>query len=971
MTITKTFKDFFAEKFAPTRPFKKLFEMAIRHDIGKLPVNIDQDDVEFLQQFPHAFWKKAMQMRYDMLYDSIEKLHKDRRSIHKYEEIKDAILDAMNGGEDWSTLTGVIPDNILHHLKSASQELKNNEKIKEAEKLAHEYVKSKTPHVDEPKGEVPFTISSTDYDPESGKGIGSRNKQPTQTIMAKPFLNRLYHKLETTKGSDFHPESGLEGKGKFGYDMANPHPKGKYTRVNDEGDEEEVEVPHSTDGMRFPTETAIEARLTDFFNINMHRILGELPKDAVWLKTGFKDTWSAGYLEKELMKSIEAQLRIGGQYEDNKTLRADAAKMAKEQIIQMAKAGKLKGPPIPGKFPEGQTIEVTGPEGQERLVKPDLYLPYGMKPIKTKEPNGEVKTSNRMVPLVNPAHFFRELGSNKNDFTYDEDGKMKFDDNGKPIYSVPKEKLRGYQNQFVHVGDDEYVDDGRQKAAGALDFNHDAEGKMHITRGDPGYQEAFDKVFSDQIRGNIVRDRFVPSKDGGYYKDIIDGILDCYRNQGCGGSTGHERAILLQNIEDFHQIVVMKMTNNLRDPKLYTEEGRRTFANTKVSSIMQKDQERGGGTRRLRKLTQSARDASLDATTAGAEGGELSIADKISMGVQDKSKLGVGDGDGPTRLSGKRGKGVRKQNTGGMNTPYNLETMRETLVQLKRDAQQADAESEHAIQMSQRGTGEEIVTMLKKGINDRADVIYYITDLLVSLYKNSGNPQAKKFANDMIKDWVANGADSSEKLLAQFEAHPLVKQAVGMAQEGEPDNIQKFQPAERGEPQEDEKEALNQFNDLLQNMEDNGKSLQDVKSLLMPGPGEKYGSLIKSNMLRIAGFDKERIQDFLQKHINKLYGVADQPQVSATAAKDVNLAQKPDAEGQTVPEAKGPWTRFKAAQKWLHLAHHTGFLQSAPIQELDNVQNNITQMNSAGQLKPYEFQSAMKNIEQYKKQRGQ
>ena len=963
MSITKTFKDFFSEKFVETRPFKKLYEMAIRHDIAKLPVNIDKDDIEFLQQFPHEFWKEALKMRYDMLFDAVEKLHKDRREIHKHDEIKNNILQAMEDG-NWQHLTGIVPDNEIYHLKKVANDLDEREKDVEADKLAHEYVKTKTPHINEPKDEVPFTI---------------KWHKATKTILAKPFLNRLYHKLERTKGEAHIPGSGLEGEtGRYGYDMAYPHRKGKYAKINDEGEEEgEYEIPHRTEGMRFPTDAAIENRLADFFNINMHRILGDLPEDAVWVKTSHKDRWSAGYLENELRKQIESRLRIGGTYEDNSELRADAAKMAKEEIIKMAKEGKLKGPPIPGKFPEGQPISVEEKNGKEILTKPDLYLPHEMKTIKT--PEG---TEHKLVPIVNPAHFFRELGSNPKDFAYEigPDGKerQKFDDEGKPIYTVPQEKLRGYQKQFVHVGDDEYVDDGRQKAAGALDFNHDSEGKKHITKGDPGWQEAYDRVFGEQELGNISKGKnpkFIPSKSGSYYKDVVEGVLWCYTRQGCVGTTSHEKSILLQNIEDLHQIVVQKMLLNLRDENLYTEKGRKNFAFGKVSNVMQKDQERGGGTRRLRKLTQAARTASLDATTAGKEGGEVSISDKISMGIKDKGKLGVGD-SGPTYLSGKRGKGNRIQDTGGQKTPYSLETMKETLVLLRKDAQEADEESQKAIRLSQKATGEEIINMLQKGINDKADVAYYIEDLLTKLYEQSGNKKGKQAAGAQIRAWIEDGASSSEKLLAQFENHPLVQQAVGVAN---PD-IQQFpgqaQAGNRQGPQEDEQESnglmnqdLEQLNDKLNNQLFNNPK---YKQAFEPMPGEKYSAYLIKNWekFRIPNNEnKDRIMDSLQRSLNQKFGVEGQP-ATASAAKDIELPkkpiQKPEEQGEH-PLTVGPYHKYEMAEDWLKLAHHMSYLQRFP-QEIPNLEKNIQDMYAQGKINQWQYNSAMKHINNHKKE---
>ena len=89
MNTTSTFQNFFQDTsikeqaFAGFRPhhFKTLYEMARRYDVAKMPVNFDEDDIEFLQQFPHAFWAKASQQRYNMLFDALEKLLDERRRM--------------------------------------------------------------------------------------------------------------------------------------------------------------------------------------------------------------------------------------------------------------------------------------------------------------------------------------------------------------------------------------------------------------------------------------------------------------------------------------------------------------------------------------------------------------------------------------------------------------------------------------------------------------------------------------------------------------------------------------------------------------------------------------------------------------------------------------------------------------------------------------------------------------------------
>jgi hypothetical protein len=758
------------QPFAGFRPhhFKTLYEMAIRHDVAKMPVNFDEDDIEFLQQFPHAFWVKAHQQRYNLLFDALEKLHHERRQMG-HDALKDAIIKAMTT-QNWTPLKRLMTDDLVAHMArhlrpSLVKEMSPRQIDVEADKLAHEFIKTKTDRVEDP-GEAEFVFQANDFDPEGdphGKDTSSQRTRKTVTYVARPFLNRLYHKLERTRGLPHTPDSGLEGVGKFGYDLAEP-----IRSPNPE------ELPHATSGMKFPSSDQMQNRIREYMNLNQHRMFGEFPKNAVWLPTKYADRWSIGYVQDKIRKALEARLRISGQYQDNKDLERDARAMAKKQIIELAKAGKLKGPPIPGRFPNGIPIEVEGLEGHERLIPPPLYLPHEAMPVKIKQPDGGVKIVKRQIPLVNPAHFFRELGSDQDDHETETgpsgEERRKYGPDGQPIFRVPADKLRGHEKQFVHVGDDEFVPTKHRGAA--LDFNHNTEGRQHLTRGDVGYDEAFEKVFGSQRKVVLgTRNRLVPTTGPGFYEDVMRGILMCYSSQACGGGTGHERAILTQNTEDLHQIIVQKMLMDLRNHRLYDPVGRVQYAKNKTSNYIQKDLGQGGGTRRLRKLTQTARTASLDATTTGKDGGQVGIADKL----MSQAKAGL-----PAGIPDKRGMGGRRLDTSGHNNAYSLDNFRATLRQLSGLARDADVTSARAKEMSHGQTGQQIIDMLQGGIADRAAVIEKVSDLLSALYAQSSNaePEARILATKQVQSWVEDGNNTSEKLVAAFGRHPLVQGAV-------------------------------------------------------------------------------------------------------------------------------------------------------------------------------------------------
>lgn len=969
----KTFRDFFTKNFMEdkaykdfgTRHFKNIFEMAHRfHQMNSMPANIDEDDIQFLNQFPHDYWVKAKQARYQMLFNAVKQLHQKRNDEYGQAEIKQKIISAIESGE-FNDVRNIVPDRNIDWLKKIGPKMSSKERENEAEKLSHDYVKEKTPHINEPEGEVPFVLK------------GSSDKTATRkpvTFMAKPFLNRLYHKLETTPGQPHHPESGLTGTGKYGFDMAEPMDSRTIKSHDEDGDETNVTVPNSTAGMKFPTDTQIRDRMIDYFNLNAHRMFGELPNDAEWKPVpGIQDTWSINYIKEQLQKKIEAQLRVSGEkFEKESDLRKKATELVKHHILQMAESGQLKGPPIPGQFPDGIPIEIKG----GKLINPPLYLPYQMKDIKIKDKDG-IKVIKKAVPIVKPAHFFRELGSHESDYEHELDdagqptNKRKYNpETGDPVYTVPQDKLRGHEHQFVHVGDDEFIKK-KHRAAGAIDFNADTEQVMHMTKGDPGWQEAWDKIFGDQQKVELDNGRSVPTNsESGFYKDIIDGINQCFNSGHCGGATHHEIEILKNNIEDFHQIVVIKMLNNMANPQLYTEEGRKAFAYNKVSSIMQKDQGNGGGSRRKRNLTQDSRNTSFSA------GGEKNIEDDLM------SKLAGGTGKILGRK--KRGKGDRQFDTSGMNTPYNLTNMREALGQMQKDAQEADTTSNDAKKLSHRQTGTEIIRMLRDGIKKQVDFKIYLTNTLADLYQQSGmkKGEAEQSAQSQVKGWMdEDGHNTAESLMTAFQSHPLVQSAI------------KSVDSKKGQIQPDatdnnaqEQEALRFLQSSLDRMSDAGFDEEDIKDKLLAKPGEKYSIFVKELVSQhFGGLSNTKLLDRIQGEINRRYKLP--PPAAAQAAREITppansglgdfLARRkageatpPASQSQAAPAAvpqvdpREELNNLFTNRNWMGLAHNQYYLTKHSKPFTAQKQKLINHLNAnKDKYKPEELASAIRNLE--------
>lgn len=834
------------------------------------------------------------------------------------------------------------------------------EREEDAEKLANEYVRDKTPHIDDPKEDVPFKLGHPSW--------GSVRRPVT--FMAKPFLNRLYHKLEATPGHPHHSESGLTGHGKYGFDMTKPQDAKTIKTIDEDGDEVKVKTPNLTAGLKFPSAKQISSRLIDFYNLNSQRMFGDLPKDVEWKKVpGISDTWSAGYVKRQIFNRVVARLRSSRKKYKNETeLQQEAKQLANEEFIQLADAGQLKGPPIPGVAPQGLSIKI---DDQGDVINPPLYLPYQTKMVKIRdEKTGAVREEPKLVPIVKPAHFFRELGTDSTDFEYetDEGGqptkKKKFNPDGTPVFTVPQNQLRGHEKKYVYVSDDEYKHkkSNDHQAAAAIHFNAATEQCLHMTKGNPDWQNTWDAVFGDMQKVDLDNyDKVIPNENGSFYDDIIKGIKKCLDAGRCGGATAHELGILRHSIDDFHQIVIVKMLNCMGNPELKTSEGRIAFAFNKVSSIMQKDH-KGGGSRRKRNFMMGDRDTSFSA------GGEKNIEDELMSRATDK-----------IRVRKKRGRGERQFAAQGTETtPYNLKNMREAITKMLRDAHEADATSVEAKKLSKQHAGVEIVRMLRDGINKQVDFKVHLTDTLANLYQQSGQSkdEAEKAAKEQVKSWMDDESrTTANSLMSAFQNHPLVQDAIMASGE-------EVRPAKHSVPLSDEdlehqKDASAWLHRKLEKIQGNPTLLQQELAKDESGLSKVINQMVATYF---GGVVDDKILDSLQAELDQKYKVAKTEPPKAAAAKEIApkpatpaaagppIAQpKPAATGgatpPTIPDSTGMASDLGEKRDWLGLAHHPGYLAGKSSGNIAHKKKVLAFFHAnKDKYQPHEYESAVKNL---------
>ena len=582
--------------------FRNLLEMAEEGDRIRLPVHIDEEDLEFLKQFENeAYWPSALYQRYKMLFNEIMKMHdyKLRSGMH---QLKDAILQAIKT-QNWNKLKEleshlVLPDEQIDRLKrdyGPNIQKHDSELESRADKIANKHMKEQDYWIGDPET-AEFVFPKRVKSKKGGMRAANRAKEKIK-IYAKPYLNRLYHRLERTAGHPHDPNSGLQGEGKYGFDMSNP--------VAGLGED----LPHTTAGMKFPTYTQINRRMSEFMVQNSHRNFGEISGPGiVWKKVPhMKDTETAGYYLKKFEKEIYNQYKNDTSFGTKDKVLAYAKAEANKRVIAMAERKELLGPPIPGVDERGRKsrkttrfpVRVQRVNGKKVLVNPPLYLPYRKEVVNGKE---------REVLVVNPAMFYRELGTDKKDYQYetytDEAGVEKTrivrDAQGKPVWNVPEDQILGHDKKYVKVKDDDFKYGKEIQKDGSIDFNHNSESLHHYIPGTEEFEKVFSDIFANQKEVELVRSKgaysLQESPGSGFTYDIMRGILDCINMKSCGEKTPFEKTKMLQNVEIIYMIIFNTMQMDLRKHligNLDRARGRREYARSKASMYAQKDL--GGG----------------------------------------------------------------------------------------------------------------------------------------------------------------------------------------------------------------------------------------------------------------------------------------------------------------------------------------------------------------------------------------
>lgn len=898
---TSNFKDFFQDhffrldrKYVDISMKNILHEMAVPLDIAKLPIKPDKDDIEFLHQFPTKYWTQALHQRYSEDFaDALDELKTRRAPVEK--KLYGRLKLALHSG-NYNSLQGVISAELMTRLNNGQYgHVVGEDELTDqaATKLAELETEKAVPHIVWPPADSNLIPGYKRY-----KFKKSRNSSEVVTVVAKPFINRLFHKLGRTRDHEHHPESGLPSlgmtHGQYGYDL--------YDLKRGEEDN-----PHATRGMRLPMPQEVGSRLRDYLAHNSHRMYGDLPEtgdDIVWKPVGdgrsiFKDNWSWKKVFDPLYSDFMSKLQTAepGEFQlpdgtkippaegfaTNSERTAAARKLANAEVIKKAEAGEIKGPPIPGIAPEGLPVRVKVVRGEKKIDAPPLYLPHkkGQK-IRVETADG-VTTKTEDIPLINPAQYLRQLGS--------EDGDE----------SIGEDQLRGHQKDYVHVPHNEYRKAKGYVASGSLHVNQNSGGRLYLDPSDPDYMDKKTEIEEGMGTCSLNKDNrpVTGSGEGTYFYDIIKGIWNCINSQSCGGATEHEKAILRDSVTDLHTMVYQRMMMNLRDEKLETAQGRRKFAKGITANWAQQDLGKGGDTRRKRRLTEKGRTMSLDATATGGSGDSLSLADSI----QSNMKSALARDHAPTDDPNKRGQGDRVLPAGAGQFSYHLDNYRKIIEDMEKEAAKIDEDRETAVKMSKQEISDQIADLIGDAITDKAALVMQLQFYLKHLFISSGYPEneAEGLAFQKIEQY-SDGRTTARQIIANFKADNNIQQMMQ-------------QPDSEAQPQsalaQGEVEKIEQ---IIDQMDDAG-TMNDPTA-------------------------QDKVYEFIRAHVPK------EAQAACIAVADEQFGrQSAQPQPAPVPKASVPVATAAPAstqqandlmrsQNWLGLAQHPAFLRKADADRL-------------------------------------
>jgi hypothetical protein len=302
-------------------------------DVEKMPLKMNQYDIDFLHHFHPRWWKQAVKKRFDLLFEAL----KEREEVRKiyYDKLYDYQLDYAKKELERSPILKFLSSDVQDAMLKNTAHRQTLEKII---KLADQKFWQGTGRKYESNMEFSF--------------LGSGNK--TITYDANPYIKEL---IETIEG-----EVGQKG----GIDLSNPHE----VKIETSGDKDEtkVKIRRKTNGFEFPEEETINEiqkkwlvgiangllsakKINSFIssdeegNVQKHNVT-HIPSAEVFGNANMKinDTFSFDHEQKRMYKSLRKLFNYFKNNYNKAKLAFDEAKSSQEKAnAENAKLKILKG----------------------------------------------------------------------------------------------------------------------------------------------------------------------------------------------------------------------------------------------------------------------------------------------------------------------------------------------------------------------------------------------------------------------------------------------------------------------------------------------------------------------------------------------------------------------------------------------------------------------------------------------------
>ncbi len=541
----------------PLISYKLFLEMAsrgrgaIQGDLSKFPLNYEDDDLKFLNQFDMKYYAQASEQRFDMLHDALKKLHDKRLDIIKNgdekkgipkdfdKEIKNFLLTGESKNlsqEDQRKIRNYRKLPITPATMRGMRDKFDDNVAEIAKEDAFEIVKQKTEN-----------LKALELDPPAAKFLLKGSK-----ITAIPYLNRLYHRLERTRGEAHigiddngvlsDSEHSVGSLGKYGYDLSHPRT---------EHDPESDSKKHYTRGMSWVGSDVWDRSIKEYIKHSSHGHFGVHPRvlssgfsddvEIKWLpmdgKNGrpkIEDPTYDWMLEDEIDRQTLAMKELldgsrpkkveikTGSLDDrvpiahgkkqrkerfDKALTNDqkkeVKKIATEIVNNKVRSGEVSAPSVPGVDSKERKFEITsGKTAFGGLISPFVYLPHEY-------------IDEKWIPLLNPSTYLKKVKDEAKNTQY---------------------KLDDTNRMGSHFGD---TTDSKNVG---ISPNKNVPSKNYLDPNDPA-NDIVVKKFEKEI---------IP--DGEIRKEFEQGVRNCLTGN-CGGANRGVKDAILRNPSTFEGLV--------------------------------------------------------------------------------------------------------------------------------------------------------------------------------------------------------------------------------------------------------------------------------------------------------------------------------------------------------------------------------------------------------------------------------